>query len=509
MLISVLTNSFMAIVQNANQEHQFLFAVNTISMVKSDALFSYVAPTNLLAWVITPLRYLMPFRQFIKINRMTIKITHFPILFIICLYEKTILSSKVVQPTDLIETPAHPETPTNALNTEGQFPVFSSNTRRLVREPSIATYQKDRALDEVFRQPLDGSTTRRPRDGQRPLSSNIVKTWMRDIASGSVHPPDDNDSDEVDRLEGLPSRLQFSNRRSTRLRNLTETSYSVASDPEDGRVGSSTTPRKRKLSIRRASPHSRHTGAEGDDELTSDNENSTDGKGSVAERSIGSAKLAQPSRLTPKHYSSRPSTARRLSRRDSPSRRPKMHSRTVSNTTMLYNPVEAVDDTPSPAGKESTRSDDHSPRRHSLDGDHTGQTTSISDPRSVPELGGFNIFDTHTRRRRRPSILFDLGSDLGDNKAIPNSGLAGPAPSSFTTQMAYATGGIRRGDRNSGDQDMLSKLVLARMNNIEEGFREVIKEVKDLRREGQGPSRAPSRSRLRGQTKRRRETDDD
>jgi hypothetical protein len=28
---------------------------------------------------------------------------------------------------------------------------------------------------------------------------------------------------------------------------------------------------------------------------------------------------------------------------------------------------------------------------------------------------------------------------------------------------------------------MLSKLVLARMNNIEEGFREVIREVKDLR----------------------------
>jgi hypothetical protein len=53
-LITVLTNSFMRIVQNANQEHQFLFAVNTISMVKSDALFSYVAPTNVIAWLVTP-----------------------------------------------------------------------------------------------------------------------------------------------------------------------------------------------------------------------------------------------------------------------------------------------------------------------------------------------------------------------------------------------------------------------------------------------------------------------
>lgn len=35
-LITVLTNSFMAIVREANEEHQFLFAVNTISMVSLD-----------------------------------------------------------------------------------------------------------------------------------------------------------------------------------------------------------------------------------------------------------------------------------------------------------------------------------------------------------------------------------------------------------------------------------------------------------------------------------------
>jgi hypothetical protein len=102
-LITVLTNSFMAIVQNANDEHQFVFAVNTISMVKSDALFSYVAPTNILAWLITPLRYCMPFRRYVKLNRTVIKLTHFPILFTICLYEKTILSSSSFVPSDLIE----------------------------------------------------------------------------------------------------------------------------------------------------------------------------------------------------------------------------------------------------------------------------------------------------------------------------------------------------------------------------------------------------------------------
>src|SRR5208282_5542594 len=73
-LITVLTNSFMAIVQNANEEHQFVFAVNTISMVKSDALFSYIPPTNILAWLLAPLRYVMPFPRFVKLNRTIIKV---------------------------------------------------------------------------------------------------------------------------------------------------------------------------------------------------------------------------------------------------------------------------------------------------------------------------------------------------------------------------------------------------------------------------------------------------
>ncbi|KAJ9138835.1 Integral membrane channel protein [Pleurostoma richardsiae] len=54
-LITVLTNSFMAIASNATEEHQFLFAINTISMVKNDALFSYVAPSNIFAWALMPL----------------------------------------------------------------------------------------------------------------------------------------------------------------------------------------------------------------------------------------------------------------------------------------------------------------------------------------------------------------------------------------------------------------------------------------------------------------------
>jgi hypothetical protein len=52
-----------------------------------------------------------------------------------------------------------------------------------------------------------------------------------------------------------------------------------------------------------------------------------------------------------------------------------------------------------------------------------------------------------------------IGSDVGD---------LGVLPSSLATQIA-------------ADDDVLGRLVLARMQNIEAGFREVLREVKDLR----------------------------
>lgn len=531
-LITVLTNSFMGIVQNANQEHQFLFAVNTISMVKSDALFSYIAPTNILAWLITPLRYLMPLRQFIRINRTIIKVTHLPILFTICLYEKTILCSRVIRSTDF-EAPTRTQTPTRARGSgRTRLQTFGSNAPRLVREPSVATYQKDRALDEVFRESVGDDTTRRAsKEVRRPLTSAIVNNWMQNMGSGPVNPPDEQDSDEVSRLERLPRRSRFPRQRAfTRgLRDFTDRTQSVPSNPEElvARVASPSTISRRPRdfsSPRRERQVSRHTDIEGDDELTSeDNEDLTEGKGSAAGQSdaSGSKKKVEKSKSPPAFYTSRPSTARLISRKSSPVRRPKIHSRNVSNATMLYNPVEPgsqgePESSPAPIrsraspdrGMEaglSTSADRWTLGKHSLDAARfQNATLPKSDPVSVPELGGFVLPESRARARRRLSIPFELGSDLGDNKAI-GSGFIGPLPSSFTTQMAYATG-VRRAESTSDSQDILSKLVLARMNNIEEGFREVIKEVKDLRRTGS--SRSQSRpDELRGEQPRRRRVD--
>ena len=83
--------------------------------------------------------------------------------------------------------------------------------------------------------------------------------------------------------------------------------------------------------------------------------------------------------------------------------------------------------------------------------------------------------------------LLDAGPDFG-----------GMVPSSFATQMALATGQLKglglgrgrgvgtstnnqgdRGDRESSDR--LSRLVLARMKTLEEGFADVVKEMREMR----------------------------
>lgn len=514
-LITVLTNSFMGIVQNANQEHQFLFAVNTISMVKSDALFSYVAPANIFAWLIAPLRYLMPFREFVRINRTIIKVTHLPILFTICFYEKVILSSKVFDSTDLVD-PHASEGRERSRPRQGRFRAFSSQAARLVREPSVATYQKDRALDEVFRRVSHEGTGRPARRYDQRTSTNLVNNWMQDMGSEPVNPPDEQDSDEVSRLERMPRRFQhpFKRRLTRSLRDFTESNRSAVSNPEEqaGQVVSSpATPRHTRefLTPNRKRQLSRHTGMEGDDELTSDDNAWVDEQQSNDDRTVSQDNDSQtegvsPGKTTPKFYSSRPSTARMKSWKTSPNRRARHHTRNYSVATILYNPVSndgeaSVSSIPvrpraqTPENEPAAVNpvDRWTPRRHSMD---TGRSRiasmARSNPMSVPDFGSVLVPNAERRQRHRPSILDGLGSDLGDNKAIAN-GFVGGVPSSLTTQMVYATGGIRRTESSNSSQDLLSKLVLARMNNIEEGFREVIKEVKDLRREG--TSRSQSR----------------
>ncbi|EGE79344.1 integral membrane channel protein [Blastomyces dermatitidis ATCC 18188] len=555
-LITVLTNSFMAIVQNANEEHQFVFAVNTLSMVKSDALFSYVAPANVLAWIIAPLRFTMPFPKFIQLNRTVIKITHMPILFTIYLYEKTILRSSVFELTVPVDN--YPARSRKYNNRHSHFDAFTRRGSVRVREPSIATQQKDRALEEVFRRPFNHQNASyrgtpmqniHHQNQRQQQSSNLVDSWMQNIEPGTgIASPEEQDMSTVERLE--KQRLWRHNARRYRdhvhgiVRNLTNTTQSIASDPEDLR-NSAVRHRRFPYNIS-IHPQSRHlpqqTDMEGDDELTSsDNEQGTsDGpgrpsmqnsNGNVQGGNQSSSKSSTWGMVSPRKKSSKPSTAKLLSRRNSPSRRLKTpqrhHFRNASGATILYKPTHPQPDdkqgaegdsgengnitanspTKDPYGRTSAPNIENNQhhRKRSPKTQQPAVPCPIIPPSktkfmSLPDDTGLGWaastaarHDTsllppqHHDQKPSSTLTMDLGSDLGDNNAV-GGGFVGAIPSSFATQMAYATSGLRRPApplTSSETQDMLSKLVLARMRTLEEGFREVIWEVKELRRAGE------------------------
>ena len=546
-LITVLTNSFMAIVQNANEEHQFVFAVNALSMVKSDALFAYVAPTNVLAWILTPLRYFLPFRQFLRVNRTVIKATHFLILFTIYFYEKAFLQSSVVEAIDIVES--------RGRSAGG----ITQKMTKVAREPSIATFRQDAALEAVFRRPFD-STMRTTQHSQERKTSTVVSNWMKIVDEAVASPPAEQDHKIVDRLERRPYR------RSSRLgagpRNF---SRSVASDPEDfGATTSVFSPELPKVSPLVAMPTQREvpdsTDADGDDELATDDNDedkvTLDQRSRLEEGQPGSsvkkpaiesdyfAPHPAPEVATP--HSLGPALQREASQPQAPiptvsilsidqagrlpPMRPGPHLRNASSATVVYkpDPVPSADNSslgskskgfsgspshlrmsavPSgaqtPLSKPNTNASGHaSPRRQ---GAPFARMRPIMPPKetagfqSDPNLAGLLASNRRgNNQQRRSSLELDLVSDLGDNKAI-GGGYVGALPASFAAQMARSGKGHHaRADRDE-DRDLFGRLMMARMNSLEEGFRDIVHEMRDhLRRErSDSRSRSPSRSRER------------
>ncbi|KAI9756902.1 MAG: Dicer-like protein 1 [Chaenotheca gracillima] len=575
-LITVLTNSFMAIVANANDEHQFLFAINTISMVKSDALFSYVAPTNIIAWILTPLRYFISFRRFVKLNRTVIKVTHFPILFMIFAYERMILQPSLVDPTDIVVSVARPSERQVAFDgRNNRVSLFSPQAR--LRQGSVVNYQTDRALDEVFRRVPKDANLRTPRNqGESRKSSNVVDHWMQGMGSdGRASPPLEQDRSIVDRLETRRN----SARRPPPSRRKTDTgsselrvpSRSVASDPEEFQSTSafptSTTRRSGGRDISTMSMDSivEQTAADADDELHTNDEdenaNATLDHKTPNSQDAGHEPAFEEdyfrtpirSNLDRQVAGSLPSNARarfrfptegpssgagRISKPLNPHTR--HHSRNVSSSTVLLRsspknvhlsnssspstspsktPVASANRTPKGgSGTHTPKSNAVAAGRRSPRRPGTARPRPIMPPRtqfqSVPNLAGMLVPSEteHLRplRHRASSIAFDLTSDTGGNLNVIDAGnILGAVPSSFATQMAMATaaarlenagggrgggrgrrgalafgGGVREGNSSAADDSrMMSRLVLARMKTLEEGFGEVLKEVREMKRD--------------------------
>jgi hypothetical protein len=504
-LLTVLTNSFMAIASNANEEHQFVSAVNTISMVKNDALFSYVAPSNILAWFITPLRLILPFRQFVKLNRYVIKLTHFPLLFAIFAYEKLFLARSVYVPTDLIEKRGRERQRVISFMEPDRMGFFSPSIR--IRQESMSGFQKDRALDEVFRLVPRREQRSAVMSQERRETSNVVRNWMEQY-EGIASSPAEQDRSIVERLE----RQRQASQRAALLRQdrvgqiagtrsdgsgpadrrppITRPNKDFASPLSDREVPS--------ISINQGIPE---TDDDGDDELvTNEEDNPTFDKSSRGDRSniqeedyflYPTAARPSPPRLgTPSRQS--PSKSK-LTRRT--------HNRNLSTNTVLYNPIE-----PEKAKSSSSASPPKAPnKRQTPSGSGTPKRSiySSSKPRpimpnrslfqSAPSRPAFNLdsqINPHSQRQLRQRLSsVDLGADLTSDLGIPDPNPFAAVPASFATQMAMATGMVKNaGAGNDGTDRLMGRLMLAKMKTLEEGLLEVVREFKEMRTQGNSPA---------------------
>lgn len=92
LLVAMLSHDFSTIVANASMENQYRRAVVTFGGVKSDSIFAYQPPFNILAvCLLLPLKLMVSPRWFHKINVAASRTLNAPLLLLICLCERKYL----------------------------------------------------------------------------------------------------------------------------------------------------------------------------------------------------------------------------------------------------------------------------------------------------------------------------------------------------------------------------------------------------------------------------------
>lgn len=517
-LITVLTNSFMAVSSNANEEHQFLFAINTISMVKNDALFSYIAPSNIFAWLLMPLRYFMPLRLFVWLNRTVIKATHFPVLFCIYLYERYWLAPSMYEPTDLVEHPTRDRgRAISFMDPASRAAIFSPSVR--VREESVAGFQKDRALEEVFLRVPDPVTLRTQRRNERRKTQTAIRNWMDQHDDTGTSPGNWPAMDST--MPPWQRRMSVGFDRATNLRRVSDV-RSTASDPADrmSNAGQPLRPShfsRTRLTAEMSEYKDQTDGdGDGDDELVTNDEDEDD-HGTNAGRSQVASSHRIDEEPEDGYFTPMPGNFGKLassvssSGKGAPTPRARRagHNRTLSTNTILFNPqdikqIQGASPVSPPHGAQSrprtsgrTTAGEKTPRRssprRSLYVANTKPRPAMP-PRGMTEAGGVSrsaLLSIEPRNRpkdiRRLSSL-DL-SAMSDHLGAGDP--IGAMPGSFQTQMAMAMmkdNRLRAAGGDTGDRDRMGRLVLARMKTLEESFADIIKEMRDLKNSSTAPT---------------------
>lgn len=500
-------------------------------MVKDQSLFSYVAPGNIFAWVLMPLRYCIPLRHFVWLNRTIIKITHFPLLLIIYLYEKHVLAPAMYEPTDFVDNPGMGRAKSMSINPVGRPSLFSPTIR--IREESVAGFQQDRALEEVFRRTPDYASLRTQRKNERRKAQNAIRNWM-DQNDAIPESPNHHATIDSRTQQEWARKLSLGRDGPPRRRHVSE-ARSVASDPAD-LVSNSGFMEARNGYFDEAARRDQTDNTilkdqDADDELVTNDED--EDEATVPSRHSNTRSVTDEGEETEDYFKT--PTATRFNDHIIPTsldnshrppirqqqshtaKRAGLHNRTLSTNTILYNPADLgyrlpTDDGTSPGGAPSRSRPRHisnrptpvespmqrSPRRTTflesararpgMPSRDTMHTTT-----SIHRVGNGLIIDANGPRRGKPrrmssSDLADIQSDLA---GVADHDAFNGVPSSFATQMAMATGMIPSGGQRANEQaqrerdndrDRMSRLVLARMKTLEEGFADVVKEMRGFQR---------------------------
>lgn len=470
----------------------------------------------------------MPLRQFVWLNRFVIKVTHFPLLFCIYVYERYFLAPSMYDATDLVENPGRGwQRAVSLADPASRAALFSPNVR--VREGSVVGFQKDRALEEVFRRAPDLATLRTQRRHERRKTQNAIRTWMDQHEGEYANSPRNYSTIDSRSVNEWQRKLSVNRDRSRRFRHFSD-ARSFASDPADlmSNAAYPMAPDFYYEGISRrdhAAEVHNHTDADGDDELVTNDEEEEDNATNAAEHDRARQPIIEEEETfatpiatrfgnlasTPPRPSVHQEQKTPASPRAGPSRRRGLHNRTMSTNTILYAPQEAPSPRGSPAGSLEPASN-ITPRppinRHiPADSSPAGPAGHPSPRRSLytasrpqPVLPARDVARTAFNRsallgldiparqaapRRRSSVDQDPSSEL--NAAMAADDTLGAVPSSFATQMALAmTPHLNLAAKSAGaaerdSNNRMSRLMLAKMKTLEESLGDVVREMRVLR----------------------------
>ena len=455
-------------------------------MVKNEAIFTYLAPMNLIAWILHPLRWFLPFRKFVRLNRTLVKITHFPLLASIYLYERTMLRSSVYVPTDAI-TNHNPSSRSTLTAFKTPHEVLNPVDRSIRRKTSIASQQQEHVLEQVFARPYKraGAGTIRS-DMSEVGKGSVVNSWMNNVLSAS--PPTD---------EGFARGPRRPFRRGRSVHNRfggirdQYSSMAVRTPVRDFSVTRSTRSNPEEfveIGMSKELASENDLGADADNEAAGEETTEESIHDPVDSERLKSPRIA-PSNLRdlsgpgPASVSASSATSRAgpsprpetTVTSSHPSRRRRHHDRTPSSNTILFNPVRR------PAVSDGDDDDDDDDGDDNSNGNNNDSNNARPPTRLSPGGGSSGKSRPQTATRPRPianpRLHFQTTPNLPDRRQSARTMMRnGEIPSSFATQMAMATGG--------GDV-LLNRLVLAKIGALEESMKdikEILGEVRKARK---------------------------